>query len=127
MDDKKEKTIKQAIVKIILSSLTIVGFGAMFVVCAIAYSHHNRRALDVVQYIVLFFIVGVVWFIGGIYDLVVAVKNKSKNAKNNHIEKNPQVDATQLSDSQNKDNPATNLNESITPKDQQDNEKKDGE
>lgn len=127
MDDKKEKTIKQAIVKIILSSLTIVGFGAMFVVCAIAYSHHNRRALDVVQYIVLFFIVGVVWFIGGIYDLVVAIKNKSKNAKNNHIEKNPQVDTTQLSDSQNKDNPATNLNEFITPKNQQDNEKKDGE
>lgn len=127
MDDKKEKTIKQAIVKIILSSLMIVGFGAMFVVCAIAYSHHNRRALDAVSYIVLFFIVGVVLFIGGIYDLVVAVKNKNKNAKNNHIEENMQVDATQLSDSQNKNNPTPKSKESNTPTDQQDNEKKNGE
>ena len=81
--NKKQPLTKAGCVwKMIVGLLIMAASAGVFIACAYAYAHHNRRGLELAPYTTLFFIIGLSVFLGGFVSLIKLCKKPTDRDTN---------------------------------------------
>lgn len=80
-DKNQDKPLTKAgcVWKMVVGLLIMAASAGVFIACAYAYAHHNRRGLELAPYTTLFFIIGLSVFLGGLVSLIKLCKKPSNS------------------------------------------------
>lgn len=83
-DKNQDKPLTKAgcVWKMIVGLLIMAASAGVFIACAYAYAHHNRRGLELAPYTTLFFIIGLSVFLGGFVSLIKLCKKPTDRDTN---------------------------------------------